>query len=142
MVAYSNLEKVVKDVLLKADAVAESSRNQIKMIRHTFADAVHNITLTPTAGEAEVCGDRSDYEVRSSLKVAMESVLALNSMPDATELQTMLHSMQENVNTAINIRNEAKKHADAAVVASLKAQQMEAEVVCAPLFEQLLRHVW
>ncbi|KAH8619961.1 hypothetical protein ERJ75_000113000 [Trypanosoma vivax] len=72
----------------------------------------------------------------------MESVLALNSMPDATELQTMLHSMQENVNTAINIRNEAKKHADAAVVASLKAQQMEAEVVCAPLFEQLLRHVW
>ncbi|CCD20798.1 hypothetical protein, conserved in T. vivax [Trypanosoma vivax Y486] len=135
----SDVDNAVLAIIRQAEAATQRSERQIKTINDAFSKAIRNITGDSIKENEKICGSSNAYTIKTELRHVLESILSLASLHSVTDLQAKIDNMQQSVEDVRRLRNAVKKHADAAVVAALKAQQEEDNrTACVPLFEHFL----
>ncbi|KAG8345819.1 hypothetical protein TRVL_03356 [Trypanosoma vivax] len=134
----SDVDNAVLAVIRQAEAATQRSERQIKTISDTFSRAIRNITSDSIKENEKICSSSNVYAIETQLRHAPESFLFLASLHSVTGLQAKIDNMQQNVEGVRRLRNAVKKHADAVVVAALKAQQEDTRTACVPLFVHFL----
>ncbi|KAG8340431.1 hypothetical protein TRVL_08741 [Trypanosoma vivax] len=138
-VISSEMENVASAILTEAGAVTKKSETQIGEIASTFDKAAREMTGKSVVLDEHVCKAGNEYTITAQLRPALASILTLMPLNNPTDLQAALGKMQRDFETLRQLRNEAKKIANEADVAALRAQQGDNVPACVPLFEQLLR---
>ncbi|KAG8339296.1 hypothetical protein TRVL_09878 [Trypanosoma vivax] len=132
----SDVDNAVLAIIRQTEAATRRSERQIKTIGDTFSKAIHNITSDSIKENEKISGNSNAYTIKTELRHVLESILSLASLHSVTDLQAKIDNMQQSVEDVRRLRNKVKKHADAVVVAAMKAQQEEGtRTAPAPLFE-------
>ncbi|KAH8617770.1 hypothetical protein ERJ75_000342600 [Trypanosoma vivax] len=135
----SDVDNAVLAIIRQTEASTQRSGKQIKTTNDTFSKAIRNTTNNSIKENENICCSSNPYTIKTELKHVLESILSPASLHSVTDLQAKIEHMQQSVEDVRRLRNAVKRHADAGVMATMKARQEEdTRTACVPLFEYFL----